>query len=239
MQLAQNLAAAAPWQRLVQPAPSAADPLQQARTLLEAIMADREAIAALPLVRTPLRYERNFLFGDETMSVWAMTWAAGSATSIHDHHCSCCFGIISGELTERRFENVEADRVVQTFERIRGPGFIACMMPTGPNIHQMLNVSAEEALSIHVYGFDRTRHASSVATTSRSRLPRPASERFGAAFDQSLDRRLRRCESLSVPGDLRAAAGSSGRCGIDPLAPYQQSDCNHAGRRRDGKKERR
>jgi predicted metal-dependent enzyme (double-stranded beta helix superfamily) len=169
MQLAQNLAAAAPWQRLVQPPLSAADPLEHARALLEAIMADREAIAALPLVRTALRYERNFLFGDETMSVWAMTWAPGSATAIHDHHCSCCFGILSGELAERRFQHVEADRVVQTFERIRGPGFIACMLPTGPNIHQMLNVSAEEALSVHVYGFDRTRHASSVDREYRPR----------------------------------------------------------------------
>jgi hypothetical protein len=28
------------------------------------------------------------------------------------------------------------------------------MLPTGPNIHQMPNDSGEEAISIHIYGFD-------------------------------------------------------------------------------------
>lgn len=135
---------------------------EEARLLLERIIAEPELLGPLSLVRTPRRYERNFLFGDERMSVWAMTWAPGSATAIHDHHCSCSFGILSGELVERRFREVAEGRAVQTFERRRGAGFVACMQPTGPNIHQMLNAGAEEAISIHVYGFDRTRRSSSV-----------------------------------------------------------------------------
>jgi predicted metal-dependent enzyme (double-stranded beta helix superfamily) len=162
IQLAPIVAEPAPWRGMIQPALAPDRPLDEARALLERVMARPELIAGLPLVRTPLRYERNFLFGDEATSVWAMTWAAGSATAIHDHHCSCCFGIIAGELVERRFRSLDGDRAVQTFERSRGAGFIACMQPTGPNIHQMLNLSAEEAISIHVYGFDRRRRASSV-----------------------------------------------------------------------------
>lgn len=144
------------------PAPTTAhDPLAAARVILDRILADPESVTSLALVRTPGRYERNFLFGDGESSVWAMTWAPGSATAIHDHHCSCCFGVLSGTVLERRFQR-EDDRVVQTFERLRQPGFTAGMLPTGPNIHQMLNLSDEEAISIHVYGFDRALHASSV-----------------------------------------------------------------------------
>jgi predicted metal-dependent enzyme (double-stranded beta helix superfamily) len=36
------------------------------------------------------------------------------------------------------------------------------MLPSGPNIHQMANAGQEEAISIHIYGFDHQRHATSV-----------------------------------------------------------------------------
>jgi predicted metal-dependent enzyme (double-stranded beta helix superfamily) len=158
MHAAAGLAEAVSWPAI--PA-GLADPLEEARALIEAILADPASIAGLPLVRTPGRYERNFLFGDSTRSVWAMVWAPGSATPIHDHHCSCCFGMLAGELVERRFRGSDG-LAMQTVERVRRPGFVACMQPSGPNIHQMLNASAVEAISIHVYGYDRTRQSSSI-----------------------------------------------------------------------------
>lgn len=143
-------------------APPLSDPLDQARALLQRLLAEPAAILSLPLAWKASALERNFLFGDETMSVWAMCWAAGAATSIHDHHCTCCFGMLSGELTERWFQAVGDDRVVQTQEFVRGPNFMAGMRPTGPNIHQMANTTGTGAVSIHVYGFDRTQRASSI-----------------------------------------------------------------------------
>ncbi|HEX2552245.1 MAG TPA: cysteine dioxygenase family protein [Microvirga sp.] len=162
MQLAHDLAPASPWTRVIGRAATVEHPVRKARALLDAVLAEPDLVLALPLARTPGRYERNYLFGDPTMSVWAMTWAPGSATSIHDHHCSCCFGIVAGELRERRFRPVRDDAVTPTREWVRGPGFRACLVPTGPNIHQMVNTAEVEAISVHVYGFDRTRRASSV-----------------------------------------------------------------------------
>jgi predicted metal-dependent enzyme (double-stranded beta helix superfamily) len=156
------LATALPWQGLLADAAARPDPIARGRTILGAFLAEPARATGLPLERRPGGYARNFLFGDETMSVWAMTWAPGCATSIHDHHCSCCFAVLAGTLTERWFEAVGADRARLTREALRGPGFSACMLPSGPNIHQVVNATPEEAISLHVYGFDRAARASSV-----------------------------------------------------------------------------
>ena len=155
------------WQGLLAEAQARPDPLERGRTILRAFAADPARVAGLPLARTAGGYARNFLFGDATMSVWAIAWAPGAATSIHDHHCSCCFAVLAGDLTERWFEAVgegtgEAHRARLTRETVRRPGFSACMLPTGPNIHQMLNAGEDEAVSLHVYGFDPAVRASSV-----------------------------------------------------------------------------
>ena len=152
----------APWTGLLAEALARPDPIARGRTILDAFLADPARATALPLVRAAGTYARNFLFGDEAMSVWAMTWAPNAATSIHDHHCSCCFAVLSGTLTERWFEAVGADRARLTREALRAPGFSACMLPSGPNIHQVVNASGREAISLHVYGFDPAVRASSV-----------------------------------------------------------------------------
>jgi predicted metal-dependent enzyme (double-stranded beta helix superfamily) len=143
---------------------ASADPLDRARALLQTLLARPDAILSLPLAWKTGGLERNFLFGDEALSVWAMSWAPGAATSIHDHHCVCCFGMLSGSLTERWFQAVGDGRVIQTRDFVRGPGFMAGMRPTGPNIHQMANAGSEGAVSLHIYGFDRTQRSSSIET---------------------------------------------------------------------------
>lgn len=162
MQFATTLPQATPFRDIVAGAAHLSDPQTKARHLLQQCLAQSDLIADLPLVRRPGSYERNFLFGDHTMSVWAMVWDRGAMTSIHDHHCSCAFLVVSGQLTERWFEPSGTDTVVRTAEMVRRPRFMACMVPTGPNIHQMLNTGDEVAVSLHVYGYDRALHNSSV-----------------------------------------------------------------------------
>ena len=152
----------APWSGLLAEALTRRDPIARGRTILDAFLADPARATALPLERRAGGYARNFLFGDGAMGVWAMTWAPEAATSIHDHHCSCCFAVLSGSLTERWFDAVGADRARLTRETLRGPGFSACLLPSGPNIHQIVNASGEEAISLHVYGFDPATRTSSV-----------------------------------------------------------------------------
>lgn len=136
--------------------------LASARAALAEIVSKPQRIDAWDLRRAPGEYTRNLLYGAGQMSVWAMVWAPGARTSIHDHHCSCCFSVVRGAIEERWFDPVDETRVRLSKVATREPGFIAAMLPSGPNVHQIVNDGDEEAISVHVYGFDHRLCGSSV-----------------------------------------------------------------------------
>ena len=136
--------------------------LLSARDTLGRLAAMPDLLGNIGLSRTCGGFTRNLIFGDEQMSAWAMVWAPGARTAIHDHHCSCCFTVVRGTVREVWFSAVDGNRVVESAEHRRGPGYIAAMMPSGPNIHQMMNDGPDEAVSIHIYGYDHRMHASSI-----------------------------------------------------------------------------
>jgi predicted metal-dependent enzyme (double-stranded beta helix superfamily) len=140
------------------------DYLAAAREVLRELVAVPDLVQRLPLARKPGGYTRNLLAGDEAVSIWAIVWAEGATTSIHDHHCSCCFGVVAGTVTETWYRAIDASRAVATEEQERQPGYVACMLPSGPNIHRMRNLGPGEAISIHIYGFDHEAQASSIET---------------------------------------------------------------------------
>jgi predicted metal-dependent enzyme (double-stranded beta helix superfamily) len=136
--------------------------LELARITLRDLTARSDLLDGVELKRKPGGYARTLLFGRNGISVWAITWSPGSRTSVHDHHCSCCFGVWSGVVREVWFRTIGDEEAVPAGAATREPGYVACMMPNGPNLHQMLNSGADEAISIHVYGFDQEVHASSI-----------------------------------------------------------------------------
>jgi predicted metal-dependent enzyme (double-stranded beta helix superfamily) len=136
--------------------------LSSARETLVQLIGNPDLIRPERLARTPGAFTRNLLFGDERMGAWALVWSPGSRTPIHDHHCSCCFAILTGTIREISFNEIDGSRAIKTRDVLRRAGYIASMMPTGPNIHQMINDGIDEALSIHIYGYDHRRHRSSV-----------------------------------------------------------------------------
>jgi len=140
------------------------DYLAAARSVLADLVAAPQLIERLPLLRKPGGYARNLLAGNEAVSVWAIVWSAGATTCIHDHHCSCCFGVVSGTVTETWYRAIDPSRAVASGEQDRKPGFVACMLPSGPNIHRMQNRGMGDAISIHIYGYDHHLHDSSVET---------------------------------------------------------------------------
>ncbi len=136
--------------------------LIDARQVLNAIVANPAAIQALGLTAEPGKYSRKLLYSENAISVWALVWSPGCRTSIHDHHCACCFGMVSGSLQEVRFRAIDDHRAIQTSANRREAGFVASMLPTGPNIHQMINDTEVDAISVHIYGFDPEVHANSI-----------------------------------------------------------------------------
>lgn len=136
--------------------------LDQARNVLRQLLDNPHLLKGKPLLREASSYTRNLLFGDDRLSAWALVWAPGSATPIHDHHCSCCFAVLSGCLTEVWFTPAAEGKASVSRESVREAGYAAAMMPTGPNIHQMRNDSGVEAISVHIYGYDHRRCDSSI-----------------------------------------------------------------------------
>jgi len=136
--------------------------LEAAHATLAELVARPGLLDGISLARKPGNYARNLAYGDEDISVWAMVWDVGARTSIHDHHCSCCFAVLKGTIEESCFSAIDTKRAVLKSTVTHGPGFVACMLPTGPNLHQMASLGPEEAISLHVYGFDHRRHANSV-----------------------------------------------------------------------------
>ena len=130
--------------------------------ILAHFTAHPELVCDLDLQRRPGTYARNLLWSDAERSVWAMVWDRGARTAIHDHHCSCAFGVIRGSLSEFRFRALDEVRVTKAWETLHRPGDTASLATTQPNIHQMVNDGEAVAVSIHIYGFDPQVHASSV-----------------------------------------------------------------------------
>lgn len=139
-----------------------------AREVLRALVAEPRWLDAMALEHQAGAYTRNLLFKHGRFGIWVINWAPGSETSIHDHHCSCCFGMVKGTLVERWFRPEGGDTVSVTHEALRDPGYTACMLPSGPNIHQMCNTTTENAVSVHIYGFDPDQKTSSIDRVYRN-----------------------------------------------------------------------
>jgi len=136
--------------------------LERVRATIRDIIADPRLLDRFELQRNGGRYSRTLLFGDTQMSTWAILWPPGSQTCVHDHHCSCCFGVARGSLKEMWFRAVNDKQAVLQAVAVREPGYVAAVLPTGPNIHQMINDTDREALSVHIYGYDHTMQSSSI-----------------------------------------------------------------------------
>lgn len=136
--------------------------LLSARETLLRLASIPDLLSSVRLTRVCGGFTRNLIFGDDQMSVWAIVWAPGARTPIHDHHCSCCFAVLQGVVREVWFDAIDGDRAIETARHHRTAGYIAAMMPSGPNIHQMLNEGPDEAVSIHIYGYDHRMQASSI-----------------------------------------------------------------------------
>ncbi|MCJ2122660.1 cysteine dioxygenase family protein [Methylobacterium sp. J-077] len=139
--------------------------LTSARTTLLTILARPDLLYRTRLVAPPEGLGRNLLFGTGAISVWAMVWRPGAVTPVHDHHCSCCFGLLSGSLRETWYRPISETHAVATQDAVRAPGYVACMMPSGPNLHRIANDGPDTAISIHVYGYDPREQSSSVHRT--------------------------------------------------------------------------
>jgi predicted metal-dependent enzyme (double-stranded beta helix superfamily) len=99
------------------------------------------------------RYTRHLLHEDAAAG-WAMVaiaWGPGQASPVHGHRTWCAFGVHAGWLEERHFSLSGGQPVLGT-ALPRAAGATSAGPADITLIHQLANVSAHPALSIHVYG---------------------------------------------------------------------------------------
>ena len=94
---------------------------------------------------------------DGSFSIIALVWRPGQATRIHDHVTWCAFGVIQGIEHEDLYD-ADLNLIGQNDNQV---GEVSGFAPPG-DIHRVHNTGDTTAISVHVYGTDITRIASSV-----------------------------------------------------------------------------
>jgi predicted metal-dependent enzyme (double-stranded beta helix superfamily) len=143
------------------------------RTLTRLLSRD-DLLDALPDVDTD-RFSRRLLFADPDgrFGIWVLTWPPGCQTPIHNHHCSCAFGIYRGRIDEIVYaEDADSDAVVESSRFVRDVGFIGGAPPRAGYVHEMLNSCGEAAVSVHIYAYRPDDHSDSIERRFVRRIAR-------------------------------------------------------------------
>jgi predicted metal-dependent enzyme (double-stranded beta helix superfamily) len=140
------------------------------RTIAAVMDAVREAIEAPDLLRPEQRlpdlgrYRQHMLHvdADGSFSIVALVWSPGQATPVHDHRGWCVVGVVEGEESEIRFRPGQSGgSLVAVCTAINRAGSVQGLLAPD-EIHHVANCGKDLAVSLHVYGTDLARHASSI-----------------------------------------------------------------------------
>jgi 3-mercaptopropionate dioxygenase len=97
---------------------------------------------------------------DGSFSIMVMVWRPGQQTSVHDHLAWCVTAVLQGTEYEEVYAN-RGDHLEVVGRNANPVGTVSGFAPPG-DIHRVTNIGDAVAVSLHVYGTDITRVASSV-----------------------------------------------------------------------------
>lgn len=119
-------------------------------------------LSAEQLAGDPAGYQTHLVHAepDGSFSIMVMVWRPGQRTSIHDHLAWCVTAVLQGTEYEVVYAN-RGDHLEAVARNANAAGTVSGFAPPG-DIHQVTNVGDTVAVSMHVYGTDITRVASSV-----------------------------------------------------------------------------
>jgi predicted metal-dependent enzyme (double-stranded beta helix superfamily) len=114
------------------------------------------------LAGDPAGYQTHLVHAepDGSFSIMVMVWRPGQQTSIHDHLAWCVTAVLQGTEYEVVYAN-RGDHLEAVARNANAAGTVSGFAPPG-DIHQVTNIGDTVAVSMHVYGTDITRVASSV-----------------------------------------------------------------------------
>lgn len=135
---------------------AASAPASRHRAIAEALapfLGRPGLLDGIPCPTSTARYVRHLVHEDRSAG-WAMValaWLPGQASPVHGHRTWCAFGVHEGWLEERHFALAGGLPVLGT-ALPRAVGATSAGPADVTLVHQLANVSAAPALSIHVYG---------------------------------------------------------------------------------------
>ena len=135
-----------------------------ATRILRVLVSDPHVLDGLEPARRD-NYSRSLIYADPVgrFGIWTLWWPPMSSTPVHDHHCSCLFGVYRGQIEERLYRPAAGgDGVVQEACVTREAGYLGCAPLERPLIHRMANPCSDLAATIHIYGYNPTRFKSSI-----------------------------------------------------------------------------
>ena len=114
------------------------------------------------LAGDPAGYQTHLVHAeaDGSFSIMVMVWRPGQTTSIHDHLAWCVTAVLRGTEFEVVYAN-RGDHLEAVARNANPAGTVSGFAPPG-DIHQVTNIGDTIAVSLHVYGTDITRVATSV-----------------------------------------------------------------------------
>jgi predicted metal-dependent enzyme (double-stranded beta helix superfamily) len=98
---------------------------------------------------------RFLLHRSPTFTVSSIVWAPGEVAEPHNHETWGAIGVLSNTIEERRYEEVEDDRLRPLTHHALRRSAVSLLIPDG-DIHSMHNLTKQETVEIHVYGKDLT-----------------------------------------------------------------------------------
>ena len=134
-----------------------------AQRTLRTLLADSGLLRRLPS-SDPSSFSRRLLYVDpvKRFGIWVLGWPPGFGTPIHNHHCSCTFGVYQGSIDEILYSIEPDDAAVESGRCRRDTGYVGGAPLEHGLIHQMLNPGSTPAITVHIYAYRPDRHEDSI-----------------------------------------------------------------------------
>jgi predicted metal-dependent enzyme (double-stranded beta helix superfamily) len=134
--------------------------IAEAKPLLAQLVRNPDCIEPRFKKRGAATYGRYMLHRAPLFNVTAVVWGPGDGAKAHNHDTWGLVGVLVNELQETRFRRRDdgsqqgfADLEIKSVNT-NAAGMVSTLLPPGDDIHEMLNVTQENTVEVHVYGKD-------------------------------------------------------------------------------------
>jgi len=150
----------ADMERIISSASSPETVVSQARPLLARLVSDPHCIAPRFKKLGATAYGRYMLHRAPLFNITSVVWGPGDTAKAHNHDTWGLVGVLENELQETRFRRRDdglkegyAELEITAVNR-NTAGMVSTLLPPDDDIHEMLNVTNNSTVEVHVYGKD-------------------------------------------------------------------------------------